>query len=425
MKFWRARTCRGWSLWARAFVDRMNPLFPGRLMLLDGRGVLLASSDPADAGLTGQTLTLPNLPMALQGQNTVRTLYSRDRQAEVADVLVPWRGADGSVQAVIRITDTLSTAQQRFDQLRTWIAIVLAIGMLLGAILGLLLALTVERPLLRLTHAVEAFPQDQAAMPSVAGPAEVRVLVQAFQRMGARIRSLEEGRHLLLTNIIHELGRPLGAMQAAARALLDGAAEEPALRDTLLRGIHGEIRRMELLLDELAGLRSLTAGPAPLHRQPVALDAWLDELLAPWQQAALAAGLAWRAELAPGLPVVSIDPERLGQALGNLLSNAIKYTPAPGTVTVTVTSEDAHWLFRVTDTGSGIPVAEQERIFEPFYRTPPERHYPQGLGLGLTIARNLIRAHGGELTLDSCPGMGACFTAQLPRTPLESGAQAS
>ena len=68
----------------------------------------------------------------------------------------------------------------------------------------------------------------------------------------------------------------------------------------------------------------------------------------------------------------------------------------------------------MADTGPGIPEAEQERIFEPFYRTPPDRHYPQGLGLGLTIARNLVRAHGGEVFLDSCEGAGACFTVRLP-----------
>ncbi len=75
---------------------------------------------------------------------------------------------------------------------------------------------------------------------------------------------------------------------------------------------------------------------------------------------------------------------------------------------------EAGWQFRVADTGPGIPESERERIFEAFYRVSPERHYPQGLGLGLTITRNLVRAHGGEVILDSCEGQGACFTVRLP-----------
>jgi signal transduction histidine kinase len=160
----------------------------------------------------------------------------------------------------------------------------------------------------------------------------------------------------------------------------------------------------------------MTAGRAPLRLQPVALSDWLGELLAPWRESALAAGLAWSAHIPAALPTVEVDPVRLGQALGNLLSNAVKYTPPPGEVRVSAWVDETQWHFRVLDTGPGVPAAERERIFEPFYRTPPERLYPQGLGLGLPIARDLIRAHGGAVILDSCPGSGACFTATLPLT---------
>ena len=391
---------------AQAFVDLIAPLFPGQLQLLDGRGLILASSDPNDLPRVGQMTRARGIEVAAGGNNFTRVLYSQDLQAEVADVLVPFRSVDGSIVAVVRITDTLSTAQERFARLRALIASVLAAAMLVGAILGLILALTVERPLRNLTRAVESFGHSAAPpeLTTESGPEEVRVLARTFRDMTARIRGLEENRRYLLGNIVHELGRPLGAMRAADRALLDGAGDDPELRGELLQGIDGEIGRLEGLLDELSGLRDTAAGHAPLRLEPVALSDWLPQLLAPWREAALAAGLAWSAEVPPDLPAVEIDPGRLGQALGNLLSNAVKYTPAPGEVRVSVCAEDERWHFHVRDTGPGIAQREQERIFEPFYRVSPERHYPQGLGLGLPIARDLVRAHGGEVILDSCEG---------------------
>lgn len=400
-----------------AFVRRVVPLFPGELSLYDARGRLLASSDPPDPPEAGDFTDLPGLQVAVSGETYARTRYSGDQQAEVVEVIAPIYDAQGAVQCLIRITDHLSTAQERFVRLRALIASVLAAGMLVGAILGLILAVTMERPLRHLTRAVESFGHTPPTvdLDTERGPEEVRVLARAFQGMTVRIRDLEENRRYLLGNIVHELGRPLGAMRAAGRALIDGAGDDPDLRSDLLKGIDGEISRMEMLLDELSGLRDLAAGRAPLLAQPVALSPWLGELLAPWREATLAAGLTWSADIPAELPTVEIDPARLGQALGNLLSNAVKYTPAPGEVRVSAWADATRWHFRVLDSGPGIPRAEQERIFEPFYRTPPNRLYPQGLGLGLPIARDLVRAHGGNLILDSCPGAGACFTASLPR----------
>jgi signal transduction histidine kinase len=157
----------------------------------------------------------------------------------------------------------------------------------------------------------------------------------------------------------------------------------------------------------------------------VPLDEWLPPLLLPWRALAGEKGLAWQTEIAPNLGVLEMDPERMAQVLGNLISNAIKYTPAGGTVTVKGGGEETAVFFSVCDTGPGIDPDEQERVFEPFYRSQAQRRFPQGLGLGLTIARDLVNAHGGTLTLDSAPGQGSCFTVTLPRVgPRETQALA-
>jgi signal transduction histidine kinase len=113
-----------------------------------------------------------------------------------------------------------------------------------------------------------------------------------------------------------------------------------------------------------------------------------------------------------------LDPDRLAQVVGNLLSNAIKYTPQGGTVSLAAgAGADEVWI-RISDTGPGISADEQARIFAPFYRSQLNRRFPQGMGLGLSIASSLVAAHGGRLELDSAPGQGSHFTVRLPlRSP--------
>jgi signal transduction histidine kinase len=109
-----------------------------------------------------------------------------------------------------------------------------------------------------------------------------------------------------------------------------------------------------------------------------------------------------------------VDPVRLSQVVGNLLSNAIKYTPPKGTVSLSAGAGEQEVWIRVSDTGRGITPEEQERSFAPFYRSQPGRHFSQGMGLGLSIAYTLVAAHGGELEVDSTPGLGSHFTIRLP-----------
>jgi two-component system, OmpR family, sensor histidine kinase BaeS len=153
-----------------------------------------------------------------------------------------------------------------------------------------------------------------------------------------------------------------------------------------------------------------------LHCRPTPLSDWLPSLLLPWREAALAKGLHWQADIPDNLPILSIDPERLAQVIGNLLSNAIKYTPPGRVVSITANSTKSEIAIHVSDTGPGIAPNDQARLFEPFYRVNQERRYPDGMGLGLTIAHDLVSAHNGRLTINSTPGEGSRFTIHLPLT---------
>jgi signal transduction histidine kinase len=300
-------------------------------------------------------------------------------------------------------------------RLRRLIAVVLAVELLLGVLLGLALALRLGRSLQRVTGAIEgvATGQKWEALPEE-GPQEIGTLLRAFNTLIDRLRLLEESRRRLLANLVHELGRPLGALQSALQALLSGADQDPGLRQELLEGMDAQVRRLRPLVENLADLHGQVLGTLELNRQPVALGDWLRRAVVPWRQAAHEQGLAWQMDIPDSLPVVDIDPDRLAQVIGNLLSNAIKYTPE-GTIAVEAAVEEDSVAIVVRDTGIGISHDEQTRIFEPFYRSRRDTRFPQGMGLGLSIARDLVVSHGGRLEVDSTPGRGSRFTIRLPQ----------
>lgn len=242
----------------------------------------------------------------------------------------------------------------------------------------------------------------------------MRLLAREVNVLVDKLHSLEQARRQLLANLVHELGRPLGAIRSAILALLHGADKDSQLSNDLLTGLDEETIRLQHLLEDLAGLHDQVLGKLELNRSPVQLNDWLISTVSPWEAAARQKGLAWEVKISPGLPVVKMDPDRMAQAIGNILSNAIKFTPAGGKVSTSVQAADSQLSIQVEDTGPGIPRNEQEKIFQPFIRGSQGRRIVEGMGLGLSIAREIILAHGGEIRLESTPGTGSRFILQMP-----------
>jgi signal transduction histidine kinase len=283
---------------------------------------------------------------------------------------------------------------------------------------GLLLALNMERPIRRVTLAIYGLSRGEwSGSLSEQGPQEIRLLLRAVNTLVGKLRSLEQARRQLLANLVHELGRPLGAVHSAIRALMGRSGGDAGIRQELLGGIEQEILRLERLLDDLAQLHDQVLGTLELDRQPVALSSWLEQVLVPWREAAGSKNLTWQTDVPADLPTLEIDPVRLGQAVGNLVSNAIKYTPEQGLVTITAGHENETVWIRVSDTGRGIPKEEQAKIFTPLYRGQTGVRFPQGMGLGLSIAHDLVVAHGGRIEVESELERGSQFTIWLPSSP--------
>ena len=200
-------------------------------------------------------------------------------------------------------------------------------------------------------------------------------------------------------------------------ALSHGANRDPQFYAELLEGMKLETTGLQRLLEDLSHLHEQALGVLELDRQNLDLTTWLPGMLTAWEQAASQKHLQWELHIPQSLPVVRADPLRLDQVIGNLVNNAIKFTPNGGRVMIEAGESGSHVWIRISDTGPGIPRDSQEKMFEPFVRGGQGRRFPQGMGLGLSIARELVEAHGGTLELESEAGSGAKFTVWLPRHP--------
>ncbi len=404
---------------ARVFLNRLEPDPGKRIMLLSPDGRLLASNDPADANRVNQVLQLNGLEKIEKGELVERINYSQRFQGEIVDVFVPVMSENQSLEGIIRTSYRIVSVTDELLQLRYLITGILALGLLSGAVLGFLLALNINTPIHQVTQAIYDLASGSRRKKLEArGPDELRLLLNAVNYLVERLHNLEQSRRQLLANLVHELGRPLGALRMAIHAARQGAKQDPQLLDELLSGMDDETARLQRLLDDLAHLHDQVLGTLELNRQPVAISEWLPTVLLPWKEAALEKRLRWEESIPPDLPAISADPIRLGQVIGNLTSNAIKYTPMGGVVSVTagVTEENEIWIC-VSDTGPGITPDEQKKIFSPFYRGNQGRRIKQGMGLGLSIARDWVTAHEGRIEVESAPGLGSQFKIWVPIHP--------
>jgi len=397
---------------AQVYLARLEPSLAPNVSIFDLDGNFLASTDPSLNFTNSPDITIEDV---LLENALIQTTYSRHLKASVVDVFVPVSDDTEAIMGVIQMTYHLEDVYGQFLALRRVIMGVLTTAIILGIGIALLLAVNLSRALRQISISIQQLAAGQeVASPVEKGPEEIRDLIRTVNVLVTRLRALETTRRKLLANLVHEIGRPLGALLPAIQALEAGAVENESLRQELLTGMEDEISILRRLLDDLTGLYDQSVGSFALEYQRVNLNEWLPNLFRTQRLAAHAKGLHWQSNILNKLPVIQIDPERLAQAIGNLVNNAIKFTPQGGTVTMDAGIQaDEVWI-RVQDTGFGIPVEEQGFVFTPFFRGRAETRFPQGMGLGLRIARDLVNAHQGRLEFESAPGVGSSFTVWLP-----------
>jgi signal transduction histidine kinase len=241
---------------------------------------------------------------------------------------------------------------------------------------------------------------------------EVGELGQAFNAMAGNLDRVEQLRRNMVADVAHELRTPLSTLRGYLEAIRDGVKE--ADEDTV-RSLNEDAILLSRLVNDLQELSIAEAGELSLNRETDDITRLIKQAVAARQAQATAKGLSLAADVADGLPAVNIDPQRISQVLGNLLDNALTHTTKGDSITVTA-RQHGQWLeVTVADTGEGIPTEELPNIFERFYRVDKSRtRATGGSGLGLTIARRLVEAHGGKIEVESILGKGSRFTFTLP-----------
>ena len=233
-------------------------------------------------------------------------------------------------------------------------------------------------------------------------------------------RIADKSRGAFIANATHELRTPLTNIRLYVETALDEGARDAAVQADCLNVINQEAHRLERMVADVLSVAQIEAGTLQLKRDDVNLGQIFGDLEHDYVLQAKDKEIELAFDLPPNLPVIQADRDKVIAGLHNLLSNALKYTPAGGKVTVAVAVEPRQIVVEVTDTGIGISDEDTGRIFEKFYRAHDRRVLDvSGSGLGLAIAREVIRLHGGDITVQSEPDKGSTFTLVLP-TNLEA-----
>jgi signal transduction histidine kinase len=340
---------------------------------------------------------------------------------QIRSLLAPEFAA--TLAATERLVDlNVEQANELLQQATNWyriatflavaVAVVFGLG-LSGALLGF--DRWVRRPLGAAAAAIARFGSgDRASRADETGPIEVRQIADTFNDMAATLARQENDRIAFIGGVAHDLRGPVTAIQMA-NALLDPAGPLRGERAGETRAILlRQTARLERMIGDFLDAVRIHAGHLELRSTPLDLVDVVRDAVEQYRP------FVTDRDIEPSLPagpvMVTGDAMRLGQVLTNLLSNAVKYSPTGGAIKVSLEATSDEAIVAVTDQGIGIQPGEREHIFEPFRRTGASRELVPGVGLGLSIAKRIIEAHGGRIEVISTPGRGSTFRVHLPIT---------
>jgi len=297
------------------------------------------------------------------------------------------------------------------DLLLASVLLVFAGGMAMA--LGYFLSDTVTDRIHLLKKAAEKLAQGNLeTRVSVTGRDEIATLAESFNQMASQLqaadekqRELEHMRTDLIAWVSHDLQTPLASIRAILEALYDGVVEEPETVKRYLNTAQRDVRSLSLLIDDLFQMAQLDAGGIPLEKMDSSLADLISDTLESFSELAARQGITLEGSAEISVDPVLMDTQRIGRVLNNLIGNALRHTPAGGRVEVRARRANGGVEVIVCDSGKGIRAEDLSNIFESFYRGEKSRSRATGgAGLGLAIARGIVRAHGGEIRVESQPG---------------------
>ena len=288
-----------------------------------------------------------------------------------------------------------------------------------GGIAGILIIAFFTRrafaPMRELTDAAERLGKGELGQRVRAGHrGEIGQLATTFNTMAAELEASETRRRRLTADVAHELRTPLTNIRGYLEAVKDGIVEPD---DQTINTLHEETLHLSTLVDDLRLLAVADAGALKLEMLPDRIETVVESVVRAFKPRAMESDVELVCEIADALPLVDIDRTRITQIIQNLVENAIHHAPSNSEVLVRVDRETEPAAVRVsvTDSGDGVPEEDIEHIFDQFYRVDTSRtRATGGAGLGLTIVKRFVEAHGGEVSATSAPGAGSTFAVTLP-----------
>lgn len=290
-------------------------------------------------------------------------------------------------------------------------------GGLLAVAVALLLTFVlwrrISRPIQALTVGARRLGKgDFSHRVQVTDRGEFGELARTFNSMATDLERTEKLRRNMVADCAHELRTPLTNIRGYLEAVTDGIVEPDA---ATVKTLNEEVALLSRIVDDLQELSLADAGELRLVRQPEDVGELISRVVDGMRARAASKEVSLEIQSPGILPLCNVDSQRISQVLHNLLSNALAHTPKSGRVTVTASQKNGQIEISVRDTGEGIPAEELPNIFERFYRVDKSRaRVTGGSGLGLTITKRLVEAHGGTIDVQSQLGKGSCFTFTLP-----------
>jgi signal transduction histidine kinase len=398
------------------YIEQWGQLYQRRIILADSSNVVVADSDDQ---LLGNVYS-----DSLVDEEMAQIPISRTGQ--VLEIIVPHEQG-GPWMASIS-TDTIgmlyvvhggfpninATALQiTYDSIGRFYIWGGLVAIVLAVLLTFLLSRRILAPVKALTNATRHFGRgDFSHRVEDKDRSELGELAKSFNSMAGNLERIERLRRNMVADVAHELRTPLSNLKGYLEAINDGVIKPDK---KTMRSLNEEAASLSRLVADLQELSLADAGELKMTFQPENIGDLVQETVAASQSKIKAKGLKLIADLPDGLPALNIDAHRIKQVLYNLLDNAIAHTGKGGKVTVKVLEKDKMATVSVADTGEGIPPEDLPMIFERFYRVDKSRtRHTGGSGLGLTIAKRLVEAHGGKISAESQAGKGSIFTFTLP-----------